>query len=132
MGYFLDLFTPETWDGFQKHGSEISGFRERQETTARRIKPRDILLCYLVHLSRWCGALEVTSPAFRDSEPIFTDPDPFTIRFHVKALVTLTPELSIPAYDDKVWSHLEETKDVKKGSRGGVGPSGRTAIRPLI
>ena len=118
MPYYLDLFTPGTWDGFQKHGSNVSGFRERQQATAQRIKPGDIFLCYLVHLSRWCGGLEVTSESFRASNPIFSDPDPFTVRFHVRPLVVLTPELSDPVFDDSVWSHLEETKDVKKGSRG--------------
>ena len=118
MAYYLDLFTPETWEGFQRHGSKISGFRERQQGMAQRIKSGDVFLCYLVHLSRWCGALEVTSDSFRASDPIFSDPDPFTVRFHVKPLVLLAPELSIPAFDDKIWSQLEETKDIKKGSRG--------------
>ena len=92
MAYFLDLFTPETWEGFRKHGSGISGFRERQRTTASRVKPGDVLLCYLVRLSRWCGALEVASPAFTDAAPIFSDPDPFVVRFHVKPLVLLEPD----------------------------------------
>src|SRR3954470_5745350 len=26
MAYFTDLFTPETWDAFQKHGATVSGF----------------------------------------------------------------------------------------------------------
>ena len=118
MAYYLNLFTPETWDRFQKHGGKVSGFRERQQATAQRIKPADIFLCYLVHLSRWCGALEAMSASFRGSDPIFSDPDPFTVRFHVKPIVILPPELSVPAFDDKLWGHLEETKDVKKGSRG--------------
>jgi hypothetical protein len=29
MAYFLDLFTPETWDAFRKQGATVSGFRER-------------------------------------------------------------------------------------------------------
>lgn len=68
MGYWLDLFTPYTWMRFQKHGAQISGFRPRQKTTAfTRVKRADMLLCYLVKLSRWCGVLEVVSEAFEDT-----------------------------------------------------------------
>ena len=58
VAFYPDLFTPETWDAFRRHGGGISGFRQRQEDVARRIKPGDIFLCYLVRLSRWCGALD--------------------------------------------------------------------------
>jgi hypothetical protein len=119
MAYFLDLFTPETWLAFRKQGGTVSGFRERQLAAARdRIKPGDILLCYLVRLSRWCGALEIKSPAFTDSTPIFSDPDPFIVRFKVKPLVLLNLEQSPPMLDAKVWDNLEETKGITKGSRG--------------
>ena len=58
MAYYLNLFTPETWDAFRGNGGAVSGFRERHERLAReRIKIGDTLLCYLVGLSRWCGAL---------------------------------------------------------------------------
>jgi hypothetical protein len=118
MAYFLDLFTPETWDAFRKHGATVSGFRERQLGVAGRIKPRDILLCYLVRLSRWCGALEIKSPVFTDSTPIFSDPDPFVVRFNVNPVVLLDLDRSPPMLDAKVWDSLEETKGITKGARG--------------
>ena len=119
MAYYLNLFTPETWDAFRRHGATISGFRERQLATARdRIKPGDILLCYLVRLSRWCGALEIKSPAFTNSTPIFSDPDPFLVRFKVSPLVLLDLDKSPPMLDATVWDNLEETKGITKGSRG--------------
>ncbi len=74
VAYLLNLFTTETWSAIRGHGATVSGFRARQLTAARdRVKPGDILLCYLVRLSRWCGALEVKSRAFTDSTPIFSD-----------------------------------------------------------
>jgi hypothetical protein len=119
MAYWLDLFTPETWQAFQNHGATISGFRYRQRRVAREeIKPGDIFLCYLVRLSRWCGALRITSEAFEGTDPIFGDPDPFTIRFKVEPLVILSPENSIPIFENEIWDRLSVTKDIKKGSLG--------------
>ena len=65
MKYWLDLFTPYTWTKFQEHGASVTGFRPRQRTAAfERVSLGDALLCYLVRLSRWCGALAVASEAF--------------------------------------------------------------------
>jgi hypothetical protein len=119
MAYFLNLFTPETWSAFRKHGCQISGFRERQRTTAReRLQPGDIFLCYLVKLSRWCGALEVTSKAFLDSTPTFSDPDPFVVRFHVRPIVVLEPERSLPMLDKELWERLAITREIPFGVKG--------------
>ena len=64
MNYWLDLFTPFTWTRFRNHGEDISGFRHRQRKAAfERVKKGDLLLCYLVKVSRWCGVLEVASEA---------------------------------------------------------------------
>src|SRR5579885_2482228 len=96
MKYWLDLFTPHTWTRFQEHGAGISGFRPRQRKTAfGKVETGDYFICYLVKLSRGCGLLEVISPAFEDSDPIFAEEnDPFTIRFRVKPLVLLDFEKS--------------------------------------
>jgi hypothetical protein len=118
MAYYLDLFTPDTWAGFRRNGGTISGFRERQIKSAEKIKPGDIFLCYLVRVSRWCGVLKVTSTHFTDNTPIFSDPDPFTVRFRVEPLIVLDLEQSIPILDVEVWSQLALTKGVKRGVVG--------------
>ena len=69
-------------------------------------------------LSRWCGTLEITSEAFLDDSPIFSDPDPFVVRFHVKPIVALDPEKSLPIFEDPIWNYLGETKDTEKRARG--------------
>lgn len=118
MTYYLDLFTPETWSAFRKNGSVISGFREKQRKSAERIKPGDIFLCYLVRLSRWCGVLEVISNNFTDTAPIFSDPDPFVVRFRVNPLIQLNLEQSIPMLDERVWSQVSFTEGIKRGVMG--------------
>src|SRR4051812_28445060 len=110
MTYYLDLFTPETWEAFRAHGGTVSGFRERQRRSADRLKPGDIFLCYLVRLSRWCGVLEVVSGPTMDATPLFSDPDPFVVRFEVRPRILLEVEQSIPTYDPGLWHSLSFTK----------------------
>lgn len=44
MAYFIDLFSPETYDGFSRSNREISGFRLRHRGVADRVKPGDTLV----------------------------------------------------------------------------------------
>ena len=111
MAYFIDLFTPETWQAFRKSGATITGFRK---TSLRRatnsISRGDLFLCYLTGLKRWCGVLEVASDVYQDDSPVFQDPDPFTVRFKVNPLVILSPEEAIPIEEYAVWKTLTFTK----------------------
>jgi hypothetical protein len=52
MNYWLDLFTVQTYEEFQKAGAKVSGFRERQWNRCQRLQPGDKLLCYLTGISR--------------------------------------------------------------------------------
>ena len=111
MNYLLDLFTPETWQAFQDAGSQVIGFRPRQRSlAAERVKQGDILLCYLTRLSRWCGVLRVDSSVYEASNPLFAEPDPFTIRFKVHPIVVLEPEVAIPIHNQTVWTALSMTR----------------------
>ena len=122
MGFFLDLFTPETWNAFQEVGGNITGFRERhRRLAAERVSQGDFFLCYLTRLSRWCGVLQVESEAYEDNNPVFDDPDPFTVRFKVKPIVVLEPELAIPIYEDRIWNRLTITKQYERGHSGWTG-----------
>src|SRR5919108_1221068 len=71
--YWLDLFTGTTWEEFLAAGADVTGFREKRWSTVQKIQPGDYLLCYLTGISRFVGLLEATSPAFRDSAPIWKD-----------------------------------------------------------
>lgn len=99
--YWLDLFTPQTWDEFLKAGSSVSGFRESKWNVVQKIQTGDYLLCYLTGISRWVGVLEVTSKkSFKDNSPIWKD-DYFPCRLKVKLVAQLTPETAVPVQDMK-------------------------------
>ena len=88
MAYFLDLFSPETYEAFGRSTRNISGFRRRLENAANQIHPGDKLICYMTKLSRWFGILEVESECFIDQTPIFyPEDDPFVVRFKVRPLL---------------------------------------------
>ncbi len=94
MTYWLDLFTGQTWQEFQDHGANVSGFRKRMHNAVERIKPGDILLCYLTGVMRWVGALEVQGRS-KDRSEIW-EFDAFPERLGVKPLVLLSPEHGVP------------------------------------
>ena len=116
MKYHLDLFTPETWQTFNETGANITGFRARQQRLAEeRVKSGDIFLCYLTRLSRWCGALEVELGPYFDDSPILDNPDPYHVRFKVKPIALLEPELAVPIRDPHVWQNLTITNQYDMG-----------------
>jgi predicted RNA-binding protein len=117
MAYYLDLFSPETYEAFSKSDMTVSGFRPRQRNAAQRIKPGDKLLCYMTKLSRWVGVLEVASPYFENDAPIFyPESDPFVVRFNVRPLIWLPKEKAVPIHEAELWDRLSFTKGQDRGS----------------
>jgi predicted RNA-binding protein len=99
--YWLDLFTPQTWNEFLNAGSSVSGFRESRWSAVQKIEEGDYLLCYLTGISRWVGILEVTSKKpFKDSKPVWKD-EVFPCRVNVKFVAELEPETAVPVKDMK-------------------------------
>ena len=122
MQYILDLFTPETWQKFLESEARVTGFRERYRRLVReRVRQGDTFVCYLTRLSRWCGVLRVRSDSYHDTRPIYSDPDPYVMRFNVEPIVLLDPESAIPIYHDDVWTNLSLTKRHEKGQSGWTG-----------
>jgi predicted RNA-binding protein len=131
MAYFLDLFSPETYEAFGRSDRTVSGFRHRQRNIAERVKRGDRFVCYMTRVSRWFGLLEVIEGPFHDSSPIFhqTD-DPFVVRFRVKPVVWLPVEKSIPIHDDALWNRLSFTKGHSKATSSWTGKL-RASLAPL-
>jgi len=116
LNYWLNLFSPDTYDTFSASDRSISGFRRGQWGRAQKIVRGDRFICYMTKLSRWVGVLEVVDGPFIDDTPIYQEDDPFVVRFRVRPLTWHTKEGAVPIRDDDVWKHLSFTKDHKKGS----------------
>jgi hypothetical protein len=122
MAYYIDLFSPDTYEAYGASDKRISGFRERQKNIASNIKIGDKLICYVTKLTRWVGVLEVKSNFFLDNSPIFIPAnDPFNLRFNVDPIVWLELEKCIPVSEDISWNHLSFTNKLFKGSTAWTG-----------
>ena len=69
IGYWLDLFTYETWTEFFKAGGDVSGFSDNRWKSVQSMKSGDILLCYLTGVSRWIGVLGGDGSSIPGSDP---------------------------------------------------------------
>ena len=122
MRYYIDLFSPQTYERFSKSDRKISGFRLRQKSQASRIHPGDKLVCYMTKFSRWIGVLEVISNYFVDDKPIFADQnDPFVVRFQVNPVCWLEKDFTVPIHEDATWKGLSFTKKLDKNSTAWTG-----------
>jgi hypothetical protein len=99
-GFWLDLFTHETWEEFLAAGAKVSGFRENRWRTLQQTQSGDILLCYLTGVSRWIGLLEITGKAYRDTSPIWSK-NTFPACIPVKLIAELTPLTAVPVIEMK-------------------------------
>ena len=117
MAYFIDLFSPETYEAFAQSPRDVSGFRLRHKNVAERIKPGDVFVCYLTRLSRWFGLLHVIEGPFIDNKPVFViENDPFVVRFRVRPSVWLDIDKGIPIHDDAIWAGLSFTRELERSS----------------
>jgi predicted RNA-binding protein len=100
--YWLALYNVKTWDDFVKAGEQVTGFRQRYWSFVRQIKPKDYLVCYLTGVSRFVGALEVTSDPYLDTSRVDAwSEQEFPCRIKVKPLVTLSSVTAVPILDLK-------------------------------
>lgn len=130
MAYYIDLFSPETYEAFARSDKDVSGFRLRHKGMADRIKSGDVFVCYLTRLSRWFGLLEVIEGPFVDNTPIFVpESDPFVVRFRVRPTVWLPIDRGIPIHDDTIWKGLSFTCGLEKGSIGWTGKVRGSLVR---
>ncbi len=92
---WLDLFTEETWLEAARDGFDVTGFSEGRWAAVRRIRPGDVLVCYLTGRSAYIGLLVVTGDPYRDTFPIWAS-QPFPSRLPVRLELGLRPDAGVP------------------------------------
>ena len=97
-GYWLNLFSHDTWQEFLNAGATVSGFPENRWQTLQDVRVGDMLLCYLTGLSRWIGLLRVTGAACRDTRPIWSDAA-YPARLPVELVARLEPLTAVPVLE---------------------------------
>jgi predicted RNA-binding protein len=97
--YWLDLFTPETWEEAREHGFRTTGFRLRRKAVVSKIRPGDFFVCYLTKLSRFCGVLKAKSEPYNDPDKAaqIWKHDSFPCLIDVEPIVTFDFLHSIPS-----------------------------------
>ncbi len=117
MAYFVQLFSPETYEAFSRSDRTVSGFPLRRWGVAGKVKTGDRLVCYVTKLSRWVGVLEVLEGPYLDETPLFFPVgDPFVVRFRVRPIAWLSVEKALPIHEDHVWNALSFTRGQSRSS----------------
>ncbi|RBL93052.1 hypothetical protein DF182_10915 [Chitinophaga flava] len=117
MAYYINLFSPATYEAFSNSDKSLSGFMENKRSIAKNLGPGDKLICYVTKLSRWIGVMEINSLLFENDKPIYLPVnDPYTLRFKINPAVWLPFEQGIPITDDRSFNHLSFTSTLPAGS----------------
>jgi hypothetical protein len=96
--YWLDLFTPETWEEIRKYGFKVTGFRSSRWPIVSKITPGDHLICYITKLSRFSGVLRAVSNPYKDEEKAsqIWKKDSFPCLVDVEPVIVLDLLYSVP------------------------------------
>lgn len=112
MNYYTAVFSPHTYEVFNRLGRTVFGFPQKRLTSAQRIRPRDRLVCYMTGISSWIGVLDVLDKCYIDATPLFRPQnDEFVVRMKVRPEVWLPVERMIPIREDNVWKSLSFTRN---------------------
>jgi predicted RNA-binding protein len=98
VNYWLDLFTPETWEEARARGFKVTGFRSSRWSLVSKIQPGDLFVCYLTKYSRLCGILEAVSQPYQDDNKAkqIWKGESFPCLIDVEPLTTFDPLHSVP------------------------------------
>lgn len=95
-GYWVQVFSVETWNEFLKAGASTTGFSGTRWAWVQKLKPGDYLLCYLIRVSSFVGILEVASPPYLDKTMQIWKEDAYPCRADVRLLEHLPIEDAVP------------------------------------
>jgi hypothetical protein len=95
-GYWVQVFTVETWVEFLKAGASVTGFSGGRWVWVQKLRPGDYLLCYLTRVSSWVGLLEVVSAPYLDTKTRIWKENTYPCRVDVRVLKCLPIADAVP------------------------------------
>jgi hypothetical protein len=114
--YWLDLFSPRTWEEARQNGFNLTGFRQGRWSVVSKIKPSDLFICYLTQLGRFSGILRAISKPYQDeakARTVWIDEPPFSCLVDVEPVLTFDFLHSLPKNEilsklsvDRKWGGL--------------------------
>jgi predicted RNA-binding protein len=98
--YLLVVFSAETWQDFIRAGGKVMGFNPHQRFRVEKIKPGDLLLCYVMQFARFIGILEVKSKLYIERTQIWQE-QVYPYRLRVEPVITVNLEEAVRVVDIK-------------------------------
>ncbi len=108
--YFLGYSDEADWPIFSRGHQTTFGFTKVRRAAAERLRPGDVLVCYLRGRMAWCGVLEVTVPPTEADGTTADRLAMYPVRVHVRPVVVLPVFKAVPITDDNVWNSLSLTR----------------------
>ena len=93
--YWFTVFNEETWKQFSVLQDKVAAFPISREKAAHRLKPADILLCYVSGWSRFVGIGSATGTCRTARRPVFGG---FPLEVPAKVSIQLALEFGVPIH----------------------------------
>jgi hypothetical protein len=122
--HYTVVFTPDTWQVFLALEHKSIGFRLTLIKSVAKLRPGDVLICYLAKAMTWCAALEVVGNAYEDKSHVYSADHGFPILIEVEPLVLLGTKHQIPVKSPELWDKLERFRKVDHQKNGWAVPAG--------
>lgn len=107
---FSVVFKPATWKTFNELPKKALGFRLTLETSLKKIKVGDILVCYLAERMTWCGVMRVSATPYRSFEHTYAKIYGLPLILEVDPICILDAENEVPVKTKELWDRLDRFK----------------------
>ena len=110
--HYTIVFTPETWQVFLQLEKKSIGFRSTLIKSVAKLRPGDVLICYLARAMTWCAALEVVGNSYEDKMHVYSTEHGFPILIDVEPMVLLGYSQQIAVKSPELWGKLDRFRKV--------------------
>ena len=119
--YFRISYSPYTYELFLKTSMNKTGIVEYYKNSAKKVNVGDILIVYLIGISRFCGLFEVSSKFKIDRDSVYFRGDEFTLVCDIKNVIWLPIENTLSIFNPEIWNNFSITRGLEKDNKRWVG-----------